>query len=162
MMQYYLPPLAPISSLKNSNVLNLSVLKCVAFGFLLFFCWQTFSHTTKSDFSENKLLVPIDTDADITWALCAEYKIKNNFSLRLGYYRESDELGNLRFFCLGTGFEKNGLRLDFSYLINTSTIQNQLQNSLRLSLGVPLNFEIKQDAEEGIEEAPTEMVSSAN
>lgn len=132
----------------------------------------------------NKLLVPIDTDADIgfvngifrsfsdasfqgelaeiTWALGAEYKIKNNFSLRSGYYRESVEQGNLRFFSLGTGFEKNGLRLDFSYLINTSTIQNQLQNSLRLSLGVPLNFGIKQEAEEGTEEAPTEVVSSAN
>jgi hypothetical protein len=130
------------------------------------------------------MLVPIDTDADIgfvngifrsfsdasfqgelaeiTWALGAEYKIKNNFSLRSGYYRESVEQGNLRFFSLGTGFEKNGLRLDFSYLINTSTIQNQLQNSLRLSLGVPLNFGIKQEAEEGTEEAPTEVVSSAN
>ncbi|MDG1191804.1 MAG: hypothetical protein P8I75_03265 [Flavobacteriaceae bacterium] len=48
--------------------------------------------------------------------------------------------------------------MDFSYLINASTIQNQLQNSLRLSLGVPLNFGIKQDAEE----AQTEVVSSAN
>jgi GH18 family chitinase len=59
MMQYYLPPVAPISSLKNSNVLNLSVLKRVAFGFLLFFCWQTFSHTTKSIFSENKLSIEV-------------------------------------------------------------------------------------------------------
>ncbi len=37
-----------------------------------------------------------------------------------------------------------------------------MQNSLRLSLGVPLNFGIKQDAEEGTEEVPTEVVSSAN
>ena len=207
MMQNYISPLAPFSSLNNSIVLNFSVLKRITFGFLLFCCWQTFSHTTKSIFSENKVSIEVGHSpsavvtpttgpthdkyvvgyfaqwaiytrdfnvsdieaehlthlmyafydvkfedasfqgelAEITWALGAEYKIKNNFSLRSGYYRESVEQGNLRFFSLGTGFEKNGLRLDFSYLINTSTIQNQLQNSLRLSLGVPLNFGIKKN-----------------
>lgn len=59
MMQNYISPLALISSLNNSIVLNLSVLKRITFGFLIFCCWQTFSHTTKSIFSENKVSIEV-------------------------------------------------------------------------------------------------------
>lgn len=98
---------------------------------------------------------------DVTWALGTEYKFKSNFSFRSGYYRESLNKGSVQFFSLGTGIEISGLRLDFSYLINTSRIQNQLQNSLRLSLGIPLNFD-GNTSEEVPEEESTEISSSGN
>ena len=127
----------------------------------------------------NKLLVPSYNDEDIgfvsgifrslsdaqlqgiTWALGTEYKFKSNFSFRSGYYRESINQGSVQFFSLGTGIEISGLHLDFSYLINTSSIQNQLQNSLRLSLGIPLNFE-GNTSEEAPEEEATEISGSGN
>ena len=125
----------------------------------------------------NKLMVPIENDRNIgfvrgifssfndapggfekemeevTLALGAEYTIKKRFVFRAGYFNQSLYQGNLKYYSLGTGFEKSGFRFDFSYLLNASNVSNQLQNSLRLSLGIPLDFKIQEsdNASEGEE-----------
>ena len=71
---------------------------------------------------------------EFTWAFGAEYEYDETFAFRAGYFNESDLKGARKFFTLGAGFRFNSSRLDVSYLINSSDINNPLENTLRFSL----------------------------
>ena len=64
----------------------------------------------------------------------AEYWYDKQFAFRGGYYYESAEKGNRRYFTVGAGVKYNVFGIDLSYLIPTSTIPNPLDNTLRFSL----------------------------
>lgn len=71
---------------------------------------------------------------EVTYALGAEYEYQNSFSLRSGYFHESDEKGARKFFALGAGFKYNVVKVDISYLFSASKVKNPLENTLRFSL----------------------------
>ncbi|RYC52610.1 type IX secretion system outer membrane channel protein PorV [Flagellimonas olearia] len=71
---------------------------------------------------------------EITWALGAEYRFRETFMLRSGYFNESQEKGSRKFFTLGAGFKFKTAQIDLSYLFSTSQVKNPLENTLRFSL----------------------------
>lgn len=71
---------------------------------------------------------------EITWALGAEYRFREAFMLRSGYFNESEEKGSRKFFTLGAGFKFKSAQIDLSYLFSTSQVRNPLENTLRFSL----------------------------
>lgn len=71
---------------------------------------------------------------EVTWGLGAEYMYDNAFTLRAGYFNESDLKGSRKYFTVGTGFKFKSSKLDISYLFNASEIKNPLENTLRFSL----------------------------
>jgi hypothetical protein len=71
---------------------------------------------------------------EVNWSLGAEYMYNNAFALRAGYFNESEEKGNRKFFTMGAGFTAQAFSVDLSYLINTSDVNNPLENTLRFSL----------------------------
>ena len=71
---------------------------------------------------------------EVTYALGAEYEYQDSFSLRSGYFHESDEKGSRKFFSLGAGFKYNVVKVDVSYLFSASKVKNPLENTLRFSL----------------------------
>lgn len=71
---------------------------------------------------------------EITWALGAEYRFREAFMLRSGYFNESQDKGSRKFFTLGAGFKFKSAQIDLSYLFSTSQVKNPLENTLRFSL----------------------------
>jgi hypothetical protein len=71
---------------------------------------------------------------EFTWALGAEYRYQDAFSLRAGYFNESEDKGARKFFGLGAGFKFKIATIDLSYLFSASKIQSPLENTLRFSL----------------------------
>lgn len=71
---------------------------------------------------------------EIAWSLGFEYWYDKQFAFRGGYYHESVEKGNRRYFTVGAGIKYNVFGIDFSYLIPSSAIPNPLDNTLRFSL----------------------------
>jgi hypothetical protein len=71
---------------------------------------------------------------EFNWALGAEYSYDKTIALRAGYFNESDLKGARKYFTLGAGFSFRSARLDMSYLINSTDINNPLENTLRFSL----------------------------
>lgn len=71
---------------------------------------------------------------EFTWALGAEYSYQDAFSLRTGYFHESEMKGARKFFTLGAGFKYNIVKIDVSYLFSASKVKNPLENTLRFSL----------------------------
>lgn len=71
---------------------------------------------------------------EVTYALGAEYEYQDSFSLRSGYFHESDQKGARKFFSLGAGFKYNVVKVDVSYLFSASKVKNPLENTLRFSL----------------------------
>lgn len=63
-----------------------------------------------------------------------EYSYMDSFALRLGYFSEHETKGARKYFTLGAGFKYNVIKLDVSYLMSTSKVQNPLENTLRFSL----------------------------
>lgn len=74
---------------------------------------------------------------EIMWSLGAEYRYDNRFSLRSGYYHESEYKGNRRYFAFGAGFRNHIFQIDAAYLVSTGQ-SNPLDQTLRLSLGFDL------------------------
>lgn len=72
-----------------------------------------------------------------------EYSYMDSFALRLGYFNEHETKGARKYFTLGAGFKYNIVKIDVSYLISTSKVQNPLENTLRFSL--TFNFGEKYD-----------------
>jgi hypothetical protein len=70
---------------------------------------------------------------EIMWSLGAEYSYKEQFFLRGGYFHESQNKGNRKYFALGAGFKMNVFQLDAAYLISTAQT-NPLDQTLRFSL----------------------------
>ncbi|WP_442267241.1 type IX secretion system outer membrane channel protein PorV [Tenacibaculum sp. ZS6-P6] len=81
---------------------------------------------------------------EVNWSLGAEYLYNNAFAVRAGYFNESEEKGNRKFFTLGAGFTANAFNVDLSYLVNVSDVNNPLENTLRFSISFDLG-EIYED-----------------
>lgn len=75
---------------------------------------------------------------EITWALGAEYVFREAFSLRTGYFNESDTKGSRKFLALGAGFRYAPVLIDISYLFSTSNVVSPLEGTLRF--GLTFNF----------------------
>ncbi|CAM2978318.1 hypothetical protein SAMN05444143_11459 [Flavobacterium succinicans] len=71
---------------------------------------------------------------EVTYSLGVEYEYQDSFSLRTGYFNESDLKGARKFFALGAGFKYNVVKVDVSYLFSASKVKNPLENTLRFSL----------------------------
>ncbi len=71
---------------------------------------------------------------EFTWSASAEYIYDDIFAFRLGYFNESELKGARKFFTLGTGFKFKSSRVDVSYLLNSSDVNNPLENTLRFSI----------------------------
>ncbi len=68
--------------------------------------------------------------------LGTEYMYKELFSLRAGFFTESNLKGNRNYFTVGAGFKYNVAGINFSYLAPTGTNSNMnaLKNTIRISL----------------------------
>ena len=75
---------------------------------------------------------------EVTWALGAEYVYDEKFSLRTGYFNESEEKGSRKFFAFGAGFRHTIVDIDLSYLFSTSKVVSPLEGTLRF--GLTFNF----------------------
>ena len=75
---------------------------------------------------------------EITWALGAEYVYQDQFTLRTGYFNESDTKGSRKFVAIGAGFKYSPVVIDVSYLFSTSDVVSPLEGTLRF--GLVFNF----------------------
>jgi hypothetical protein len=75
---------------------------------------------------------------EVTWALGAEYVFRESFSLRSGYFNESDTKGSRKFLAIGAGFKYAPVIIDISYLFSTSRVISPLEGTLRF--GLTFNF----------------------
>ncbi len=68
--------------------------------------------------------------------LGAEYWYNNQFAARAGYYWETKEGGNRKYFTVGVGIKYNVFGFNFSYLVpsGNGVTRNPLSNTLRFSL----------------------------
>lgn len=71
---------------------------------------------------------------EITYSPAVEYLYQDSFALRAGYFHESPMKGARQYFTFGAGFKYNVVKIDVSYLMSTSKVQNPLENTLRFSL----------------------------
>jgi len=71
---------------------------------------------------------------EITYSTAVEYLYQDSFALRLGYFHESEMKGKRQYYTLGAGFKYNVVKIDVSYLMSVSKVQNPLENTLRFSL----------------------------
>lgn len=71
---------------------------------------------------------------EFTYSVGTEYLYQDSFAFRLGYFHESPEKGDRKFFSLGAGFKYNIVKVDVSYLFSASKVKNPLENTLRFSL----------------------------
>ena len=78
---------------------------------------------------------------EVTWSLATEYVYDDVFSLRLGYFNESDIKGARKFATLGAGFEYSSIDIDLSYLFSTGSVVSPLENTLRFGLTFKLGDE---------------------
>ena len=62
-----------------------------------------------------------------------EYTYNKQFALRAGYFHESEDKGNRKFFTLGVGLKYSIMAIDVSYLIPTMQ-HHPLENTIRISL----------------------------
>ncbi len=71
---------------------------------------------------------------EISWSFGMEYTYNNQFSIRGGYYNESEMKGNRKYFSFGAGLKMNVFQIDASYLVATAA-NNPLDQTLRFSIG---------------------------
>ena len=88
--------------------------------------------------------------SEVTVAIGLEYLFQNTFSLRTGYFNESQDKGSRRYLTLGAGFDLNFMNIDISYLFSTSSVRNPLENTIRFSLSLNLESRIPQSPVEVI------------
>jgi Type IX secretion system protein PorV len=79
--------------------------------------------------------------ADLQFSLGAEYGYQNQFFLRTGYYYQSAQQGDLKYFSVGVGLKYSVMGLNFSYLVpsGSGTNRNPLSNTLRFGLTFDLD-----------------------
>lgn len=85
---------------------------------------------------------------EVTWAVGLEYLYQKSFAVRSGYFHESTEKGNRKFFTLGAGFKYKKAKFDFSYLASASKQQTALDNVLRFSLSFAIGDNAAVNTEE--------------
>ena len=71
---------------------------------------------------------------EFQWSLGTEYTYLDAFSLRAGYFHESEIKGNRRYFTVGAGIKYNYMVIDLSYLFSTGQLRSPLDNTMRFSL----------------------------
>jgi hypothetical protein len=73
---------------------------------------------------------------EVSVAVGAEYWYKNQFAFRAGYFSESKQKGDRRYFTMGAGLKYNTYGLNFAYLMPTGTgiTRNPLSNTVRFSV----------------------------
>ena len=77
-----------------------------------------------------------------------EYRFEDTFSVRTGYFNESQEKGSRRYLTMGAGFDIKSLDLDISYLFSTSNVRNPLENTIRFSLAMDIgNYQAPSEEE---------------
>lgn len=77
--------------------------------------------------------------SEITVALGLEYRFQDSFTIRTGYFNESQKKGSRRYLTMGAGFNLNFIEIDLSYLFSTSAVRNPLENTVRFSLSLNLD-----------------------
>ncbi|TRZ46235.1 type IX secretion system outer membrane channel protein PorV [Robertkochia solimangrovi] len=82
----------------------------------------------------SSILVSNNDFGSLIYAVGAEYKYRNVFALRTGYFHEDEDYGNRQYATVGGGISFRNANLDLSYLINTSNVNSPLENTLRFSL----------------------------
>ena len=75
---------------------------------------------------------------EITAAIGLEYRFEDSFSIRTGYFSESQDKGSRRYLTMGAGFDIKSLDVDISYLFSTSSVRNPLENTIRFSLALDI------------------------
>lgn len=76
---------------------------------------------------------------EVMYALGVEYWYRQQFAIRGGYFHESEDKGNRKFFAVGIGLKLNVFFFDYSYLISTSGRSNPLANTMRFTIGFLFN-----------------------
>jgi hypothetical protein len=71
---------------------------------------------------------------EVMWSAGLEYTYNNQFSIRGGYFSESEMKGNRKYFSFGAGLKMNVFQIDASYLV-ASAAQNPLDQTIRFSIG---------------------------
>lgn len=74
---------------------------------------------------------------DMSYSLGAEYWLKQQFALRLGYLYEDPSIGNRQYFTTGAGFRYQAFSLDVGYIL-ANPQKSPLARTLRFTLA--LNF----------------------
>jgi hypothetical protein len=92
---------------------------------------------------------------EITWSLGAEYWYKRRFALRGGYFNESQNKGNRKYFSAGVGVKIKTCNIDLSYLIPVQK-NNPLANTIRLSVLFNINRILQSADKQGPQENRTE------
>jgi len=72
-----------------------------------------------------------------------EYSYMNQFMVRGGYFYESAERGNRKYFSAGVGLKYDAIGINFSYLIpsGNGVTRNPLSNTIRIGL----TFDLEKD-----------------
>jgi hypothetical protein len=70
---------------------------------------------------------------EIMVSLGAEYWYRKQFAVRMGYFNESQNKGNRKFFTAGVGVKMNVAAIDLSYVIPVQR-NNPLSNTIRFTL----------------------------
>ncbi len=71
---------------------------------------------------------------EFQWSLGTEYTYLDAFSLRAGYFHESEIKGKRKYFTVGAGFKYNYMIIDTSYIFSTGKLRSPLDNTMRFSL----------------------------
>lgn len=75
---------------------------------------------------------------EINLSLGAEYSYNQQFFLRAGYFNETKNMGNRKYFTFGAGFALNVFRLDAAYVLATAQT-SPLDQTLRFTLSFDMD-----------------------
>ncbi|MBO4804682.1 MAG: type IX secretion system outer membrane channel protein PorV [Paludibacteraceae bacterium] len=71
---------------------------------------------------------------EIMWSVGAEYSYNKQFLVRAGYFHESENKGNRKYWAFGAGFNLSIFQLNAAYLMSTAQT-SPLDQTLRFTLG---------------------------
>ena len=74
----------------------------------------------------------------VNFSLGVEYDYNEQFFGRIGYYNETEQMGNRKYVTFGAGFKLNVFALDVAYVLSV-TKNNPLDQTLRFTLGFNMN-----------------------
>ena len=95
--------------------------------------FQSFYDAPGIERADGKRNVFIEEIYEIAWGIGAEYRYRNRFAVRSGYFHEHHSKGNRKYFTIGLGARFSFLGLDLSYLIPTDE-NSPLENTFRVTL----------------------------
>ncbi|MDO5106620.1 type IX secretion system outer membrane channel protein PorV, partial [Capnocytophaga sp.] len=70
---------------------------------------------------------------EVALSLGLEYRFRDDFALRCGYFYENPNKGARQFLTIGTGFKYQNIRFHLSYLFSMASVPNPFENALRIS-----------------------------